>query len=269
MVSSSEPYSDLKRLGFPSPHAPGLLYFAHLAFLEAIKGRLDRSDEQARLLQWLRPENTQALQQGAAQAIAALLFPWRQVSPSESVQSHLTELIVGAYGDPRLIHGGVWAAFPQDLKSVLLRWLTREDMRFFCDVITETQSSHHWPPRRNFWLRLFEERRIDEAWVAFGGTAREHAKRYYKGTAAFDVDKRFAKQLDRGGSTSLLIMRIGNRIVIDGCHSYKTHIFRVNDPAAPKLYQSAYHCNDIMRQSNASKPHHPISNWQLWVEQNI
>ena len=268
MVSSWEPYSDLKKLGFPAPHSPGLLYFAYLAFLEAIKGRLDRPDEQKRLLQWLRPENTQALQQGAAQAIAALLFPWQQVSPSESVQSYLTESIVGAYGDPRLIYGGVWAAFPQQLKGVLLRWLTREDMRSFCEVITQTQSDHQWPPRRDFWLRLFEERRIDEAWVAFGGAAREHAKQYYKGTGAFNVDKRFAKQLDDGGSKSLLIMRIGNKIVVDGCHSYKTHIFRADDPTAPKLYQSTYPCDDIMRRSILSKAHNHIPNWQLWVEQN-
>lgn len=115
--------------------------------------RVDRRGagwNQKRLLQWLRPENMQALQQGAAQVIAALLFPWQHVSPSESVQSHLTELIVGAYGDPRLIHGGVWAAFPPNLKDVLLRWLTREDMRFFCDVITETQSDHQWPPPPEF-----------------------------------------------------------------------------------------------------------------------
>jgi EH_Signature domain len=269
MVSSSEPYTSLKKLGFPAPHSPGLLYFAHLAFLEAIKGRLDHTDEQKRLLQWLRPENTQALQQGAAQAIAALLFPWQQVSPPESVQSYLTESIVGAYGDPRLIHGGVWGAFSQHLKSVLLRWLTREDMRFFCDVITETQYHHQWPKRRDFWLRLFEERRIDEAWVAFGSAAREHAKRYYKGTAAFDVDRRFAQQLDRGGSTSLLIMRIGNKIVVDGCHNYRTHIFGANEPTAPKLYQATYKSEVIMSKSKLSKAHNHIPNWQLWVEQHI
>jgi EH_Signature domain len=269
MVSSSKPYIDLKKLGFPAPHAPGVLYFAHLAFLEAIKGRLDRTEEQRRLLQWLRPDSIQVLQQGAAQAIAALLFPWQNASPPASDQSHLTESIVGAYGDPRLIQGGVWAGFPQNLKNVLLRWLTREDMRFFCDVISETQYHHHWPPRRNFWLRLFEERRIDEAWVAFGSTARDHAKQRYKGTGALNVDKRFAKQLDRGGSTSLLIMRIGRKIVVDGCHSYKTHIFRADDPNAPKLYQTSYYCDDIMRRSNLSKAHHPIPNWQLWVEQHV
>jgi hypothetical protein len=269
MVDAPEPYSYLKKAGFPAPHSPGLLYCAHLAFLEAIKRQLDRTDEQKRLLRWLCPDNIQALQQGAAPAIAALLFPWQQTSPSETVQSHLTESIVGAYGDPRLVHGGVWAAFPADLKSVLLRWLTREDMRFFCDVITQTQSDPQWPPRRDFWLRLFEDRRIDQAWVACGSAAMHYAQRHFQGARAFNVSRRTAQQLDRGGSTSLLIMKIGNKIVVDGCHNYKTHIFRANDPTAPKLYQWTYHCDEIMRRSALSKSHYPIPNWRLWVEQYI
>jgi hypothetical protein len=67
----------------------------------------------------------------------------------------------------------------------------------------------------------------------------------------------------------LLIMRIGNKIVIDGCHSYKTHIFNAQQESAPKLYQWTYHCDEIMRQSRLSKAHRPIPNWQLWVEQHI
>jgi hypothetical protein len=64
-------------------------------------------------------------------------------------------------------------------------------------------------------------------------------------------------------------MRIGNKIVVDGCHSYKTHIFRVNDSTAPKLYQTIYHCDDVMRRSALSKAHNHIPNWQLWIEQHI
>ncbi len=37
--------------------------------------------------------------------------------------------------------------------------------------------------------------------------------------------KPFRSKTDRGAEHSLLVMRIGNKIVVDGCHSYKTHIF--------------------------------------------
>ena len=269
MARAEDPYSALKQVGFPAPHVPGLPHHAHLAFVEQIAPRLDQTGEQERLLRWLKPGQLPALQAGASEAVAALLAPWRDRTPAEERQSRLTEAIIAAYGDPRVIRGGIWAGFSPELKAVLFRWLTKADMRFFCDVITATQDDHQWPPRRDFWLRLFEDQRIDEAWVAFGSSAREYVKRHFAGDAAINVDQRFASQPDRSGSTSLLVMRVGNKIVVDGCHSYKTHIFDAKDANAPKLYQLTYHCDQIMRQSRLSLAHNVIRHWQSWVEQHI
>lgn len=269
MAVAEDPYLALKEAGFPAPHVPGLPHYAHLAFLDRIGPRLDQSGEQERLLRWLKPSKAPALQAGASEAVAALLTPWREKTPPEAVQSRLTGAIVSSYGDPRVVRGGIWAGFPPVLKAVLLRWLTKADMRLFCDVITATQNDHQWPPRRDYWLQLFEDRRIEEAWVAFGSSAQEYATRHFSGSTVINLNRRFAKQPDRGGSTSLLIMRIGNKIVVDGCHSYKTHIFDADQESAPKLYQWTYYCDQIMRQSRLSKAHNHIPNWQLWVEQHI
>lgn len=126
-----------------------------------------------------------------------------------------------------------------------------------------------WPPRRDFWLKLYDDKMIDEAWVAFGSEARRYAQQNLVRSGKTDMNRRFGRQLDRGGSTSLLIMRIGNKIVVDGCHSYKTHIFRMDDKQAPKLYQREYYCDKIMRSSRNSKPHNSINNWSQWVLQNV
>jgi hypothetical protein len=269
MVETSDPYAALKDKGFLSPHSPGLLQHAHLAFVHQIASKLERADEARRLLRWLKPASGQALELGASEAVAALLAPWREKAPPETMQGFMTENIVAAYGDPRINRGGIWAAFPTDLKAMVLRWLTQEDMRLFCNVITQTQNHHHWPPRRDFWLELFRQRRIDEAWVAFGSAARDYAKHHFSASSGINLDRRFAKQSDRGGSTSLLIMRIGNKIVVDGCHSYKTHIFNGSDPKAPVLYQREYFCDGIMNRSTLSRAHNPIPSWRVWVEKNI
>jgi hypothetical protein len=142
-------------------------------------------------------------------------------------------------------------------------------MKFFCDMVTATQDSHMWGPRRDFWLKLHKDNMIDEAWVAFGSDALRYAKQNLIREGRTDVGRRFARQLDRGGSTSLLIMRLGNKIVVDGCHSYKTHIFRQDDTQAPKLYQTSYYCDRIMRTSKNSKSHLSIFNWSQWVLQNV
>lgn len=110
---------------------------------------------------------------------------------------------------------------------------------------------------------------IDEACVAFGSEARRYAQRNLVRGGKTDMNRRFGRRLDRGGSTSLLIMRIGNKIVVDGCHSCKTHIFRQDDIKAQKLYERQYYCDDIMRSCRNSKPQNSIQNWSQWVLQNV
>ena len=261
MLRSEDPFQAMKDLGLRNPHSSGLMQATHPLFIKGIASKLGNAKERKRLFNWLTPKSGVALQTGATAAIEALLAVWKNNSPSEEVRQELTEKIVAAYNDPRISKGGIWSAFAPDLKQILLRWLTRQHMKYFCDMVTATQNSHMWGPRRDFWLQLDEDKRIDEAWVAFGTSATQYAKQ--------TNGLQFGRQLDRGGSTSLLIMRIGNKIVVDGCHSYKTHIFDHDDPKAPKLYQPGYLCEEIRRASTKSKPHNSIRVWKQWVEKHV
>ncbi|MBY6163276.1 hypothetical protein KUV73_20515 [Mameliella alba] len=269
MLNTDNPYDRLKGIGLTNPHTSGLAKAAHKTFIERLEPDLAKPEARQKLFNWLTPENGPTLQTGAGMGVEALLSVWRDRTPPDALRNELSEAIIAAWGDPRLHTGGIWAGFDPDLKAVLLRWLTHQDMKFFCDMVTATQDSHMWPPRRDFWLKLYEDKMIDEAWVAFGSGARRYAQANLVRSGKTDMNRRFARQLDRGGSTSLLIMRIGNKIVVDGCHSYKTHIFRIDDRRAPKLYQSEYYCDDIMRASRNSKPHNSIHNWSQWVLQNV
>jgi hypothetical protein len=213
------------------------------------------------------------LQTGAGIAIEALLTAWRNETPPDKTRHEMSEAIVRAYNDPRLHRGGIWASFDPDLRSVLLRWLTKQDMKFFCDMVTATQDSHMWPPRRDFWLGLYEEGMIDEAWVAFGKKAQQYARRQLGQASSADVGRRFGRQVS-GEDKSLLIMRIGNKIVVDGCHSYKTHIFRRDDPKAPKLYSLSYDTNKIRTDSRLSQTHYwsernKLRTWEEWVMRHV
>ena len=269
MLKEVDPFYALKEIGFRAPHGPGLAQYAHAIFVEKIQPKLRQPIEQARLFKWLMPKNGSVLETGAGSAIEALLSVWRDKTPSDDVRHDISETIIKAYNDPRLNRGGIWSGFDPELRDTLLRWLTKQDMEFFCDMVTSTQDSHMWPPRRNFWLKLYEDKLIDEAWVAFGATARQYALRHLVKAGSANMNRRFGRQLDRRERTSLLVMRIGNKIVVDGCHSYKTQIFRQDDPKAPKLYQQIYYCDDILRTSSNSKSHSSIPSWQSWVMKNV
>lgn len=269
MANSPNPYDRLKELGFRSPHAPGLTHFCHKAFVREIAPRLKDKLERDRLFRWLVPEGGTTLQTDAAFAVEALLRPWKDETPSDEVRHEISEAVIGAYKDPRLHNGGIWSGFDPELRTLFLRWLTKQDMKFFCDMVSATQNSHMWPPRRDFWLDLYDDGMIDEAWVAFGSSAMDYARHHLLKSGNTDLRRRFGRQLDRSGSTSLLIMRIGNKIIVDGCHNYRTHIFKRDDPNTPKLYGHQYYCDDIMRQSKNAKSHSSIPSWKDWVNRHV
>jgi hypothetical protein len=150
-----------------------------------------------------------------------------------------------------------------------MRWLTGENIRFFLDIVTKSEASHMWQPRREFWLGLHERKRIDAAWVAFSKVAEFHAKRELGsrgGRGLLDFGSQTA-----GGNrsdTSLLIMKIGEKIVVEGSHSYMVHMFRQSDPRAPTLYQRTYDCERIrLLPGSESKAHQGY--WQGWVLERI
>lgn len=273
MAGAENPYQALKDIGWRAPHGPGLAQHAHVAFVERISAKLKQLSERGRLLRWLMPDDVSPLETGAGRAVEALLSVWRHETPPDDVRHELSEAIVNAYNDPRLHRGGIWSGFDPELRDILLRWLTKQDMKFFCDMVTATQDSHMWPPRRDFWLELYEDGKIDEAWVAFGKSAQRYARQQLKGAGKSDIGRRFGRQIN-SDDKSLLIMRIGNKIVVDGCHSYKTHIFRGDDAKAPKLYSPTYDCVDIRLRSRLSQTHHwsernGLRSWETWVMQNV
>lgn len=273
MLAAPDPYQALKGIGLRAPHTSGLSHQAHCQFVKKIAKDLCNDETRKQLFRWLVPEKGTALQTGAGMAIEALLAAWRNTTPPENARHEMSEAIVGAYNDPRLHRGGIWASFDPALRAVLLRWLTKQDMKFFCDMVTATQDSHMWPPRRDFWLHLYEDGMIDEAWVAFGKRAQQYARHQLRQASNADVGRRFGRQIS-GEDKSLLIMRIGNKIVVDGCHSYKTHIFSSDDPKAPKLYDFTYDGNRIRSSSQQSKAHHwsernKLRTWEEWVMRHV
>jgi hypothetical protein len=268
MVRMTDPFLELSRAGLRNPHGPGFMERVHDVLSALVAPELTGRTRIDWYIDWIRPPGREARTIGAERAIEALTSPWINTAPSDLLRSHLVEALIEMYGDPRIRSGGVWAGVGRAHMEVIHRWLTREDMRFFTGVVDAAQKDAMWPPRRDFWLKLFDEKRIDAAWVAFSSQAADYARAHLMREDARNADSRFGFQRARQ-NTSLLIMKIGNKIMVDGCHSYKTHVFDQDDPMAPKLFQEGYDCDEIMRASPESKPHNSIDSWQRWVRDMI
>ncbi len=258
MCEMKEPWSGLVRLGFHDPCASGLLYHAHLAYVDGMRLALRTEPGVRRMLGWLVPASGQARVTGVKEAIEALLKPWKSREPTDGIRDRLIEVLVASYGDPRVRRGGVWPQVRSDCRDVLLRWLTGANIQFFLDVVSEVETSHMWQPRREFWWDLYERGRIDAAWAAFSPDAARTARELAQGLE--NPDHLAYGEQTAGGSrrhTSLLVLKIGNCIVVEGSHSYKVHVFSDRDPRAPRLFEKQYDCERIrLAPGHREQAHH-------------
>jgi hypothetical protein len=275
MVEMGDVWKGLQQLGIASPHAPGLTHQAHAEFVRLLRPRIETLAGIKQLLAWLRPEGQRAYVSGAASAITAILSAFENGEPRDDIKNELMESLTASYGDPRLQTGGIWTDVPEGLRNILCGWLAGRDIFFFLDVVSAVEKSHMWPERRAFWEGLLRQKRIDSAWVALSPAAAQHASSQMARQGA-PKSIQFGGQI-AGGSradTSLLIMKIGERIVVEGSHNYKVHIFLANNPVAPRLYQPRYDCEEIRlslpdsTQGTQAKRTHG-SGWQDWVLQRI
>lgn len=274
MSKMSDPYTELLRFGLRNPHGSGFMDISHRSLTALVRPHLSERNLIEWYIKWLRPPGKEdGRTTGAELAIEALIHPWLSNTPEDKLRSFLVETLIELYGDPRIKSGGVWGGIDDRYMAVVHRWLTREDMRFFTGVVDATQDDAMWPPRRDFWLKLYDEGKIDAAWAALSSQAFEYARQHLMRQDAKNAYSRVAYQRARQ-NTSLLIMKIGNKIMVDGCHSYRTHVFDIADPMAPKLFEEGYDCEQIMRASDrrtsgASKSHSSISSWSRWVRDMI
>jgi hypothetical protein len=251
----------------PNPHGPGLADHAHLAFVEALAPRLAEADHAAlaTMLAWLAPGSDNLRTKDAGKAIAALLGPWRHKTPPEQFRRKLQDGLVKTYGDPRVHKGGVWGNVPDDLQAVIRRWLTGATMKAFLDIVSQVEESHMWEPRRKFWWDLYEQGRVTEAWVALSERGVQLARRMGV--------KEFGHQTARGTrvNTSLLIMRIGKKIVVEGSHNYMIHVFPADHKHPPKLYRRDYDCERIRLSldDRHKRVHDQWGGWRSWVMERI
>jgi len=267
MIRMDDPWQELRALGLREPHGPGLMDAVHLAFVSDLGPRLTERPEVDRLLAWLRPAGQSARQVGASEAINALLRPWQQRDPPNDIKSLLIDRLTEVYGHPRVNRNPAWNRVDPALQAKLLRWISGADIRFLFRVLTEAERGHMWEEREAFWWTLHQQGRIDEVWVAFNGEGHRIAMQKLPPDSR-QAGLRFGKQVG-DKDKSLLIMRIGNQIVVEGTYNFMVHGFSVNDTRAPKLYERSYDVAEIRYKPSVKWKQVHNGNWQGRVVMNL
>lgn len=275
ILESDEPLEAMSDLGFGEPFSPGFATEVGNSFVQDYP--LPESLALAqRLALWARPENGGGIgDEGLIGTLEKLLSPWHQRVPTEGIQAWLLNWVLEHIGDPRKPgESGHWLMASETSKRTVLTWLAGQSIEAFMSVISavEIERPDMWSERRNFWMSLYKEGVITEAWVALHPAAQREAKRRFEETKEPSFEA-FAQQLGGRKDTSLLIMRAGDHILVEGSKNYRIHVFDRDFPGRPELYRDSYRDQDItLSPSNhpATKYHRGgINNWGSWVRRQL
>lgn len=178
----------------------------------------------------------------------------------KDIQTLLIDRLTEYYGHPRVGRHAAWNEVDPEVEALFLRWLMGADIRFLFRVLTEVERGHMWADREAFWWTLYEQGRINEVWIAFNEAGHQAAMNKIS-VAARQSGRRFGKQTGEKDK-SLLIMRIGNRIIVEGTYNFMVHAFDAQSPQAPKLYLETYDVADIRNGRRAVWKQVHNGNWQ-------
>lgn len=273
MTAQDKPYTWLISCGFPDPQSIGFLEEVSNTFLASLPAVRDRK-AMDRLMGWCRPDEAIGLQ--GDQQIAAidhLLRPWVNDDPQKEDRQHITEFLVHHFGDPRTAGANIWTDVDPTCHRVMLRWLAGDSIVAFMDVIStvEQQNGVTWRMRREFWTRLYDEGTVTEAWVALHPAAEKEARRRFEETGDTSL-KAFGRQSGKRRDTSLLIMCAGDRVIVEGSHTYRVHVFDHDTIGRPQLYLSEYfdeHITLPRENKQDTNWHDQPGHWRDWVRERL
>lgn len=259
MASEASPFDFIKDIGIEAPHGEGLMTEVHQQFVRHHTAARLRRDQAAsrRLLNWVAPPKGQSMEAGAELAIDALLAPWQRSDPDKELRKRLEADLVRAFGDPRLNRAGVWTRCSTPTRAVVMRWLAGETIDVFFEIISKAVTSHMWADRRGLWMDLYQAGRITEAWFALSRRGEEMARslRRTRGVALGYARNDSWSSGDK--DKCLLLMRINGRVVVEGSHSFKTHIYPRGDDdlfvGGEGRYPTTYNCDEIRNHGRSGR----------------
>lgn len=272
MTDAADPYVWLKGIGVPSPHGEGFMWLAHKEFLRQLP---DPTSVQSveKLLRWATPIGSpKEYGTREAEVVGKILSPWVASACPENLREFCVARLVERFGDPRTEHPAFWSQIGAQYRKVMLKWLARKSIEAIFEIVSEvekgTEHDHQWAKRKRFWMSVYDQGRIDEAWVALGKKAIPVAKALSAQTSDPSF-LGFGHQARK--DTCLLFMKINDKIIVEGSHNFRVHVFPTPSRVTPELYLRAYDLEEIMlpKQHPDARVHDSAGNWMAWVQRRI
>lgn len=174
--------------------------------------------------------------------VRACLRPWSTRRAPADIQSYLVEQLRNSFGDPRLAPHK-WMQVDARDTAVFKRWLAKDSLSLFLDIVGKDAEARMWDYRRSFWEACFKRDLIDEAWVAFGPAGWQRLKLHRQ--RAFDRDLPAGQLQGASDRTqSVLLMTMGPFTLVEWSHNGQIWFLDSSTRKRPGLYRQFYQASD-------------------------
>ena len=157
---------------------------------------------------------------------------------SEHLRQPIQSYILREWEDPRIAGGVVrWRGVSDEAKQIFTRWITKEDIRFFFDVVAKACNDHKFEYRKAFWLAYLEH-------ISFCRLVlRQNAEYLFRNDPYYQKQKQSIATLNGGSSDQhAFIIQIGNYIFVEFSTSAACYVYE-NSRLPFRLDNSAYTMN--------------------------
>ncbi len=157
-----------------------------------------------------------------SRAVLSKLIKSLGYDASEHLRQPLQSYVLREWGDPRITGGAVrWRDVPDKAKQIFTRWITKEDLRFFFDVVAKACDDNKFAYRKAFWLAYLEH-------ITFcRPVLRQNAEYLFRNDPYYQEQKQSIAPLNGGSSDQhAFIIQMGDHTFVEfstnaACYVYE------------------------------------------------
>ncbi len=180
----------------------------------------------------------------------------------EHLRQPVQSYVLREWKDPRIVGADVhWRDVSDKARQIFTRWITKEDLRFFFDVVAKACNDHKFAYRKAFWLAYLEH-------ISFcRPVLRRNAEDLFRSDHYYQGQKRNIATLKGGGRDQhAFIIQMGGYTFVEFSTAGACYVYdNTNCPFS--LSDSEYHMSKLRNQGRAEhREVHTYSERYSWQD---
>ncbi len=165
------------------------------------------------------------------QLAEALLSPWQDEAPPDTVKETIIDFLTRHYDDPRAKRE-TWQAVAPAAAKIWRDWLNREAIVTFFRLAAKTKDAkqHFWRAREKFWLAALDW--LDDAWLIVGTQSGEFLRRGDRGVGRLG---------GCGPGHCALLLKLRGMTIVESSYAEHERVWLARNERAPPRYSGPTH----------------------------